>query len=95
MQFLQEQHLVQYELVDDLLQGGSDQTKLWLIDFNLSPQVEAGGGGIASQIVQLLSLSQLYDKKMQRAIHRNRGSKGGGYGDRSFLVPGMCKKLVL
>jgi transcription initiation factor IIE alpha subunit len=34
MQFLQEQHLVKYELVDDLLQGGSQQTKFWYIDFN-------------------------------------------------------------
>jgi len=34
MQFLQEEHLVKYELVDDLLQGGSQQTKFWYIDFN-------------------------------------------------------------
>lgn len=34
MQFLQEEHLVKYELVDDLRSGGSQNTKYWYIDFH-------------------------------------------------------------
>lgn len=34
LQFLQEEHLVQSELVDDLAQGGSQATKFWYIDYN-------------------------------------------------------------
>lgn len=34
MQFLQEEHLVKYELVNDLSTGGSQTTKYWYIDFN-------------------------------------------------------------
>lgn len=34
LQFLQEEQLVKYELVDDLSQGGSQTTKFWYIDYN-------------------------------------------------------------
>jgi len=34
LQLLQEEHLVKYELVDDLSSGGSQQTKFWYIDYN-------------------------------------------------------------
>jgi transcription initiation factor TFIIE subunit alpha len=34
LQFLQEEHLVKYETVDDLAQGGSQATKFWYIDYN-------------------------------------------------------------
>jgi transcription initiation factor TFIIE subunit alpha len=34
LQFLQEEHLVKYETVDDLTQGGSQATKFWYIDYN-------------------------------------------------------------
>jgi transcription initiation factor TFIIE subunit alpha len=34
LQFLQEEHLVRSELVDDLAQGGSQATKFWYIDYN-------------------------------------------------------------
>jgi len=34
LQFLQYEQLVKYELVDDLAQGGSQQTKFWYIDIN-------------------------------------------------------------
>ena len=32
--FLQEEHIVKFEEVDDLSQGGSQQTKFWYIDYN-------------------------------------------------------------
>ncbi|CAB9519677.1 transcription factor IIE subunit 1 [Seminavis robusta] len=34
LQFLQEEHLVKSETVDDLAQGGSQATKFWYIDYN-------------------------------------------------------------
>lgn len=34
LQFLQEEHLVKSEDVDDLAQGGSQGTKFWYIDYN-------------------------------------------------------------
>lgn len=34
LQFLQEEHLVKFETVDDLAQGGSQATKFWYIDYN-------------------------------------------------------------
>jgi transcription initiation factor IIE alpha subunit len=34
LQFLQEEHLVKSEDVDDLAQGGSQATKFWYIDYN-------------------------------------------------------------
>lgn len=34
LQFLQEEHLVKFETVDDLTQGGSQATKFWYIDYN-------------------------------------------------------------
>jgi len=34
LQFLQDQHLVKHETVDDLAQGGSQATKFWYIDYN-------------------------------------------------------------
>eukprot|EP00529_Nitzschia_sp_RCC80_P034396 CAMPEP_0113515046 /NCGR_PEP_ID=MMETSP0014_2-20120614/40729_1 /TAXON_ID=2857 /ORGANISM="Nitzschia sp." /LENGTH=97 /DNA_ID=CAMNT_0000411575 /DNA_START=216 /DNA_END=505 /DNA_ORIENTATION=+ /assembly_acc=CAM_ASM_000159 len=34
LQFLQDEHLVNFELVDDLAQGGSQATKFWYIDYN-------------------------------------------------------------
>jgi transcription initiation factor IIE alpha subunit len=34
LQFLQEEHIVKFEEVDDLAQGGSQQTKFWYIDYN-------------------------------------------------------------
>lgn len=34
LQLLQEEHLVKYELVDDLSSGGSQQTKFWYVDYN-------------------------------------------------------------
>eukprot|EP00538_Stauroneis_constricta_P002309 CAMPEP_0119557752 /NCGR_PEP_ID=MMETSP1352-20130426/9308_1 /TAXON_ID=265584 /ORGANISM="Stauroneis constricta, Strain CCMP1120" /LENGTH=487 /DNA_ID=CAMNT_0007604893 /DNA_START=419 /DNA_END=1882 /DNA_ORIENTATION=- len=34
LQFLQEEHLVKSETVDDLTQGGSQTTKFWYIDYN-------------------------------------------------------------
>jgi transcription initiation factor IIE alpha subunit len=34
LQFLQEEHMVKFEEVDDLAQGGSQQTKFWYIDYN-------------------------------------------------------------
>jgi transcription initiation factor IIE alpha subunit len=34
LQFLQDEHLVKYETVDDLAQGGSQATKFWYIDYN-------------------------------------------------------------
>jgi len=34
LQFLQEEHLVKFETVDDLKQGGSQATKFWYIDYN-------------------------------------------------------------
>lgn len=34
LQFLQEQQLVKFELVDDLSSGGSQATKFWYIDYN-------------------------------------------------------------
>uniref|UniRef100_A0A7S1Z7X5 HTH TFE/IIEalpha-type domain-containing protein n=1 Tax=Ditylum brightwellii TaxID=49249 RepID=A0A7S1Z7X5_9STRA len=34
LQFLQEEHLVKYEHVDDLSSGGSQNTKFWYIDYN-------------------------------------------------------------
>jgi transcription initiation factor TFIIE subunit alpha len=34
LQFLQEEHLVKSELVDDLAEGGSQATKFWYIDYN-------------------------------------------------------------
>lgn len=34
LQFLQDEHLVKSELVDDLAQGGSQATKFWYIDYN-------------------------------------------------------------
>ena len=34
LQFLQEEHLVKFELVDDLQVGGSQATKFWYIDYN-------------------------------------------------------------
>lgn len=34
LQFLQEEHLVKSEMVDDLAQGGSQATKFWYIDYN-------------------------------------------------------------
>lgn len=36
LQFLQEEHLVKYETVDDLTQGGSQATKFWYIDYNFA-----------------------------------------------------------
>ena len=33
LQFLQDQHLVKSETVDDLAQGGSQATKFWFIDY--------------------------------------------------------------
>lgn len=34
LQFLQGEHLVKFELVDDLAEGGSQATKFWYIDYN-------------------------------------------------------------
>jgi transcription initiation factor IIE alpha subunit len=34
LQLLQEEHLVKYELVDNLSSGGSQQTKFWYVDYN-------------------------------------------------------------
>jgi transcription initiation factor IIE alpha subunit len=34
LQFLQDEHIVKFEEVDDLAQGGSQQTKFWYIDYN-------------------------------------------------------------
>ena len=34
LQFLQDEHLVKFETVDDLTQGGSQATKFWYIDYN-------------------------------------------------------------
>ena len=34
LQFLQEEHLVKFETVDDLTQGGSQATKFWYLDYN-------------------------------------------------------------
>jgi transcription initiation factor IIE alpha subunit len=34
LQFLQEEHLVKSEAVDDLAEGGSQATKFWYIDYN-------------------------------------------------------------
>jgi transcription initiation factor TFIIE subunit alpha len=34
LQFLQEEHLVKTEQVDDLAEGGSQATKFWFIDYN-------------------------------------------------------------
>lgn len=34
LQFLQREHIVKYELVDDLATGGSQATKFWYIDYN-------------------------------------------------------------
>lgn len=34
LQFLQDEHLVKFELVDDLSSGGSQATKFWYIDYN-------------------------------------------------------------
>lgn len=34
LQFLQEEHFVRFELVDDLSSGGSQATKFWYIDYN-------------------------------------------------------------
>lgn len=34
LRFLQDEQLVKEELVDDLAQGGSQQTKFWYIDYN-------------------------------------------------------------
>eukprot|EP00565_Helicotheca_tamesis_P004037 CAMPEP_0185732902 /NCGR_PEP_ID=MMETSP1171-20130828/17872_1 /TAXON_ID=374046 /ORGANISM="Helicotheca tamensis, Strain CCMP826" /LENGTH=489 /DNA_ID=CAMNT_0028402507 /DNA_START=127 /DNA_END=1593 /DNA_ORIENTATION=- len=34
LQFLQEEHLVKYEHVDDLSSGGSQNTKFWYLDYN-------------------------------------------------------------
>ncbi|KAL7463317.1 hypothetical protein ACHAXS_003691 [Conticribra weissflogii] len=34
LQFLEEEHLVKHELVDDLAMGGSQNTKFWYIDYN-------------------------------------------------------------
>jgi transcription initiation factor IIE alpha subunit len=34
LQFLQDEHMVKFEEVDDLAQGGSQQTKFWYIDYN-------------------------------------------------------------
>jgi len=34
LQFLGEEHIVKFEEVDDLAQGGSQQTKFWYIDYN-------------------------------------------------------------
>jgi len=34
LQFLQDEHLVKFETVDDLAQGGSQNTKFWYIDYN-------------------------------------------------------------
>ena len=34
LQFLQDEHLVKFETVDDLAQGGSQATKFWYIDYN-------------------------------------------------------------
>ncbi|KAL9179783.1 hypothetical protein ACHAXT_007753 [Thalassiosira profunda] len=34
LQFLEEEHLVKHELVDDLKVGGSQNTKFWYIDYN-------------------------------------------------------------
>eukprot|EP00980_Cylindrotheca_fusiformis_P011309 scaffold2605_cov136-Cylindrotheca_fusiformis.AAC.1 len=36
LQFLQEEHLVKFETVDDLSQGGSQATKFWYIDYNFA-----------------------------------------------------------
>ena len=34
LQFLQDEQIVKFEEVDDLAQGGSQQTKFWYIDYN-------------------------------------------------------------
>ncbi|KAL3925609.1 MAG: hypothetical protein SGILL_000303 [Bacillariaceae sp.] len=34
LQFLQDEHMVNVEEVNDLVQGGSQQTKFWYIDYN-------------------------------------------------------------
>ena len=34
LQFLQEEHIVKFELVDDLIEGGSQASKFWYIDYN-------------------------------------------------------------
>mmetsp|Transcript_14535 Transcript_14535/g.32769 ORF Transcript_14535/g.32769 Transcript_14535/m.32769 type:complete len:155 (+) Transcript_14535:18-482(+) len=34
LQFLQDEHLVKSETVDDLRQGGSQSTKFWYVDYN-------------------------------------------------------------
>ena len=39
LQFLEEQRLVKHELVDDLCSGGSQNTKFWYIDYNMSVHV--------------------------------------------------------
>jgi transcription initiation factor IIE alpha subunit len=34
LQFLQDEHIVKFEEVDDLAQGGSQASKYWYIDYN-------------------------------------------------------------
>jgi transcription initiation factor TFIIE subunit alpha len=34
LQFLQDEHMVKFEEVDDLAQGGSQASKFWYIDYN-------------------------------------------------------------
>jgi transcription initiation factor IIE alpha subunit len=61
LQFLQDEHLVKSEVVDDLHEGGSQVTKFWYIDYN--------------QAVKVIRLRvYLLRKRLEEAEMRARGS---------------------